>query len=51
MSLLAKSELSSIEFLISVFVHSHISHDEFALINNALQEYDGMKEKIKNLKS
>ena len=28
---------------------SYISHDEFILINNALKEYDDMKEEIKSL--
>ena len=27
---------------------SNISHDEFVLINNALKEYQKMKEEIKN---
>ena len=30
---------------------SNISHDEFALINNLLKEYEDMKEGIKNLKT
>ena len=32
-------------------IDSHIIHDEFALINNVLKEYDKMKEEIKNLKT
>ena len=43
--LLAKSKLNSVEVLISkVLIDSNISHDEFALINNVLKEYDSMKE-------
>ena len=50
--LLAKSELNSIEVLISkALIDSVISHDEFVLINNAIKEYDEMKGEIKNLKS
>ena len=47
--LLAKSKLNSIEFLTSnVFIGSNISHDEFILINNVVEEFYGMMEKIKN---
>ena len=28
-----------------------ISHDEFILINNAIKEYNKMKEEIKNLRT
>ena len=43
--LLGKFKLNSIEVLISkVLIDSNISHDEFALINNVLEE---MKEEIK----
>ena len=43
--LLAKSTLNSIEVLISkALTDSNISHDEFALINNVLKEYDDMHE-------
>ena len=50
--LLAKSKLNSIEVLISkALINSVISHDEFVLINNALKEYNEMKEEIKNLKT
>ena len=50
--LLAKSKLNSIEVLISkALINSVISHDEFVLINNALKEYNKMKEEIKNSKS
>ena len=31
-------------------IDSNISHDEFVLINNALKEYDNIKQEIKNLK-
>ena len=49
--LLAKSKLNSIEVLISVaLMDSLISHDEFVLTNNLLQDYNKMKEEIKNLK-
>ena len=44
--------LNSIEVLISKsLIDSCISHDEFALVNNVLKEYDDMKEEIKNLKA
>ena len=47
--LLAKSKLNSTEALISkAFIDSNISHDEFVLINNVINEYDDMKEEIKN---
>ena len=50
--MLAKSKLNSIEVLISkALIDSNISHGKFVLINNALKEYDNMKEEIKNLKS
>ena len=55
--LLAKSKLNNIEVLISkarfksILIDSNISHGEFVLINNALKEYDNMKEEIKNLKT
>ena len=32
-------------------IDSNISHDEFVLINNALKEYDNIKQEIKNLKT
>ena len=48
--LLAKSKLNSKEVLISkALIDSNISHDGFVLINNALKEYDNMKEEIKTL--
>ena len=47
---LAKSKLNSIEVLISkALIDSNISHNEFALINNARKEfYDMIYEEIKN---
>ena len=46
--LLAKSKLNSIEVLISKgLIDSIIIHDEFALINNVLKEYNEMEEEIK----
>ena len=46
--LLAKSKLNSIEVLISkVLVDSNISHDEFVLIKNVLNEFHDMKEENK----
>ena len=50
--LFTKSKLNSAEVLISkTLINSIISHDEFVLINNVLNEYNGMKEEIKNLKT
>ena len=50
--LLTKSKLNRMEVLISkTLIDSVISHDEFALINNVLKEYNKMKEEIKNLKT
>ena len=46
--LLAKSKLNSTVVLIyKALIDWNISHDEFVLINNALKEYDDMKEEIK----
>ena len=45
--LLAKAKLNRIEVLIEL----NITHDEFALINNVLKEYNKMKEEIKSLKN
>ena len=46
-----KSKLNKIEVLISKsLIDSNFSHDEFALINNVLKEYDEMKEEAKNIK-
>ena len=45
MVFLAKSKLSSIEVLSSkALIDSNISHDEFVSINNALKEYNDMKD-------
>ena len=50
--MLTKSKLNRMEVLISkTLIDSVISHDEFALINNVLKEYNKMKEEIKNLKT
>ena len=50
--LLAKSKFNSTEVLISkALIDSNISHDEFALINSVIKEYDEMKEQIKHLKT
>ena len=32
-------------------IDSNINDDEFVLINNVLNEYDNMKEEIRNLKT
>ena len=49
---LAKSKLKSTEVLISkALKNSNISHNEFVLINNVLNEYVNMEEEIKNLKT
>ena len=49
---LAKTKLNSIGVLISkALTVSNISHDEFALINNMIKEYNDMMEEIKNLKT
>ena len=46
---LAKSKLNSIEVLISrALIDSNISHNEFVLINNVLNEFHVMKEEIRN---
>ena len=45
--LLAKTKLNSIEVLISkALINLDISHEEFVLINNVLNEFYYMKEKI-----
>ena len=47
--MLAKSKLNKIKVLISkAIIELVFSHDEFVLINNALKEYEEMKEEIKN---
>ena len=48
---LGKSKLDSVEILISkALIDSNISHNAFILINNALKEFDDIKEKIRNFK-
>ena len=48
----AKSKLNNIEVFISkALIDSYISYDEFVLLNNALREYDDMKEGNKHLKT
>ena len=50
--LLAESKLNCIGIFTSkTLIGSVISHDEFALINNVLKEYNEMKTEIKNLKN
>ena len=50
--LLAKSKLNSIKVLISkTLINSSNSHDEFVLIDNVLNEYDDMTQKIRNFKT
>ena len=47
--MLAKSKLNKIKVLISkAIIELVFSHHEFVLINNALKEYEEMKEEIKN---
>ena len=44
-----KTKLDTIEILISkALINSHISHNDFVLVNNMLQEYNVMKEETKN---
>ena len=46
---LAKTKLDTFKVLISrSLIDSHISHDEFASVNNVLREYNEMKEGIKH---
>ena len=50
--LLLKTKLNKVELLISkALIEPCISHDEFVLIKNVLNEYDNMKEEISNLKT
>ena len=50
--LFAESKLSSIEIFISNALTDYIiSHNEFILVNNVLEEHNEMKEEIKNLKT
>ena len=51
-ALLAKTKIDSIDVLISKSLFdSYISHDEFVLVNNVSEEYDDLREEIKNLKT
>ena len=48
----AKFKLNRIKVLISKsLIGSNISNNEFVLINNALKEYEEIKERIKHLKT
>ena len=50
--MLAKSKVNSTEVLISkTLIDSNISHDEFVLRNNVLEEFYDIKEEIKNSNS
>ena len=45
-------KLNTIDVLTSkALIDSHISHDEFVSVNNALREYYKMKKEIKNLET
>ena len=48
--MLAKSKLNSMEVLISkALIDSNISHDEFILINNVLNEFYDIKKRNQKL--
>ena len=50
--LLGEFKLNSKEVLISkALTDSYITHNEFVLLNNMLEEHDDIKGEIKNLKS
>ena len=50
--MLAKIKLNSIKVVVSkTFIYSNISHDEFALTNNLLKIFKGIKEETENLKT
>ena len=50
--MLAKAKLNSKKTLIpTALTGSYISHDEFALVNNFLNEFDDFKKKFKHLKA
>ena len=52
MILLAKTKLNSIEVLtFKTLIDLCSSHDESVSINNVLNEYDDIKEEIKNLRA
>ena len=47
--LLGKAKLNTIEVLSSkALIKSYTDHDKFIVVNNALREYNEMKEKVKN---
>ena len=46
--LLAKTKLNTIEVFSKALIYSDISHNEFVLVNYVLEEYNVMKEEIKN---
>ena len=47
--MLAKAKLNTIKVSISkALIDLSISHDEFVSVNNALKEYDNIKDEIKN---
>ena len=49
---LAKTKLNTIEVFISKGLSdSYINHDEFCSVNNALIEYNKMKEEVKSPKN
>ena len=49
MVLLPKKMLNTLKVLVSkALIDLCVIYDEFLLINNALKQYDDMKEKIKN---
>ena len=49
MVLLPKKMLNALKVLVSkALIDLYVIYDEFLLINNALKQYDDMKEKIKN---
>ena len=47
--LLGKTKLNTIDVLVSkVLIKSYVSYDEFVSVNNALREYNKMKNEITN---
>ena len=46
--MLAKTKLNTIVLISRALIHSNISHDKFVSVNNTLEEYDDIKEEIKN---
>ena len=46
---MGKDQLNTIEVLIcKIFIHSHISHEEFVSVNDILKEYYKIKKERKN---